>query len=114
MIKYCSNCGRELGLHQMKCHHCGMNLNPKSEKVDVDDVVTTGGFFWSTVLFALGIIGFVAAIIFSVKHSNENMKHYARAWIIFHIIAFVVIAIYLILFGTIFLAYLEEVMAGLK
>lgn len=47
-----------------------------------DPVVGTGAFFGLEFLFALPLIGFLCTIIFSLAPKNSNLKHYARAKLI--------------------------------
>ena len=56
-------------------------------------VVGTGAYFWLMLLFALPIIGFIACIIMAFAPKNKNIKHFARAQLIWMVIAIVLIGI---------------------
>jgi len=53
-------------------------------------VVGTGTYFGLMLLFALPIIGFIACIIMCFAPKNKNLKHFARANLIWAIIALVI------------------------
>lgn len=50
-------------------------------------VVGTGAFFGLELLMNLPIVGFIAAIIFAFVPQNHNLKHYARAKLIWNLIS---------------------------
>ena len=56
-------------------------------------VVGTGAFFGLILLFAIPIVGFIACVVMSFAPKNKNIKHFARAMLIWTIIAIVLIAI---------------------
>jgi len=58
-----------------------------------NDVVGTGSFFGLMLLFSLPIIGLIACIIMSFTPKNKNLKHFARAMLIWNIIGLIVAAI---------------------
>ncbi len=57
-----------------------------------------GAFFGLMLLFALPIIGFIAAIVFSFAPKNKNIKNFARATLVWMIVGIVIIGILLALF----------------
>lgn len=60
-------------------------------------IVSTGAFFGLIFLFAIPIVGFVACLIFAFASKNENRKHFARAFLIWMLIALVLGIIFSIL-----------------
>ena len=56
-------------------------------------VVGTGAYFGLMLLFALPIIGLIACIIMAFAPKNKNIKHFARAMLIWMVIAIVLIGI---------------------
>lgn len=70
------------------------NMNPtpvatvsSPEQTKISKVVSTGAFFWLEVLYALPMVGFIAAIVFAAASENDNIKHHALAKIIVHLVA---------------------------
>ena len=53
-------------------------------------VVGTGAYFGLMLLFALPIIGFIACIIMCFAPKNKNLKHFARANLIWAIIGLII------------------------
>ena len=56
-------------------------------------VVGTGASFGLMLLFAIPIIGFIACIIMAFAPKNKNIKHFARAMLIWTVIAIVLLGI---------------------
>ena len=56
-------------------------------------VVGTGAYFWLMLLFAIPIIGQIACLIMAFAPKNKNIKHFARAQLIWMVIAIVLIGI---------------------
>ena len=56
-------------------------------------VVGTGAYFGLMLLFAIPIIGQIACIIMAFAPKNKNIKHFARAQLIWMVIAIVLIGI---------------------
>ena len=56
-------------------------------------VVGTGAFFGLMLLFAIPIIGQIACLIMAFAPKNKNIKHFARAQLIWMVIAIVLIGI---------------------
>ena len=65
-----------------------------------NQTVSTGAYFGLMLLFALPVVGFISCIIFSFAPQNPNLKHFARANLIWAIIGLVLGAI---LVGGLFL-----------
>lgn len=62
-------------------------------------VVSTGAFFGMMLLFAIPVVGWITCIIMAFAPKNENIKHYARAMLIWLIIAAVLCVILFLLFS---------------
>ena len=56
-------------------------------------VVGTGAYFGLMLLFAIPIIGQIACLIIAFAPKNKNIKHFARAQLIWMVIAIVLIGI---------------------
>lgn len=56
-------------------------------------VAGMGAFFGLMLLFALPVIGFIAAIVFSFAPKNKNIKNFARATLVWMIIGIVIAGI---------------------
>lgn len=61
-------------------------------------IVGTGAFLGLTLLFSVPVVGWIACIIISFAAKNENIKHYARAMMIWLIVGIVVSAAMFFLF----------------
>ena len=59
-------------------------IKPKCSKYEV---LSTGAFFGLMFLFSIPIIGWISCIIMAFAPRNENLKHFARAMLIWLIIA---------------------------
>ena len=71
---------------------------PQPEPVDKSNkIVKTGTFFGFMLLFAIPVIGFICAIIFSFAPKSKSLKNFARATLIWMIIGIVITAIIVVL-----------------
>ncbi len=78
-------------------------------------VVGTGAYFGLMLLFALPIIGILSVIIMSFAAKNKNIKHFARANLIWSIIAFVLfiaVIIGIIVIGNSVIEYIKQALEG--
>lgn len=87
-------------------------IKPKGGKYGV---LSTGAFFGLILLFAIPVIGCIACIVMAFAPKNENLKHFARAMLIWVIIFMVLcVAMYFVfiwLSGPI-LDYINEITDG--
>jgi len=60
---------------------------PTPQQDPTSSVIGTGAFFGLELLLNLPIVGFIAAIIISFVPQNNNLKHYARAKLIWNLIS---------------------------
>ncbi len=68
--------------------------------VDPDNkAVGTGTYFWLMFLFSIPIIGFIICIIMAFAPRNKSLKNYAKATLIWVIIALVLAGIMAIIFA---------------
>ena len=78
-------------------------------------VVGTGAYFWLMLLFTIPIIGFISCLIMAFAPKNKNIKHFARAQLIWMIIGIIIAALVI---GGIFLLintfsdYIAEAIGG--
>ena len=59
-------------------------------EIPADKTVSTGTFFGLMFLFSLPILGWLICLIMAFASKNKNIKHFARAMLIWLIIALVV------------------------
>ena len=118
MAKFCTECGSEIRDGIAFCTNCGAKAEqtapaqqqmpktplqprpapqpaappapqPKVE-ITVDKTVGTGTFFGLMFLFSLPILGWLICLIVAFAAKNQNIKHFARAMLIWLVIALVV------------------------
>ncbi len=78
-------------------------------------VVGTGTFFGLHLLFSIPVIGWIACIIMAFAPKNKNIKHYARAMLIWIIIGLAIAVALFFLFkwvGGIVMGYINELTEG--
>lgn len=139
-MNFCMNCGKEIEDGIAFCTECGtpISATPPKQEITVEQstqvppsnqlqhdeskskgekygVVSTGGFFGLMFLFAIPIIGWIVCIILACASKNQNIKHFAKAVIIWFIIAVVLsIVLYLLflVFGRVFYDYISQLTHG--
>ncbi len=117
MAKFCTECGKEIAEGTAVCAECGTKAPATEDVTEVTStavhtskaqnsyqeqetytqtvpdpaskVVGTGAYFGLMLLFAIPIIGFIACIIMAFAPKNKNIKHFARATLIWMVIALV-------------------------
>lgn len=134
---FCAECGRKLNPGQRICPSCGHNNdidmrgNAERNPVRNENFYTGGnqfsgipiknynpymdytpigmwGYFGYTILFALPMLGWIFAIIFSVGATkNINLRNFARSYFCIYIIAVGVVLMLLLIIGG-FTASLSE------
>ena len=116
MAKFCTECGSEIRDGIAFCTNCGAKAeqaapvpqpvperkpaatvippNPpapqSATEAPADKTVSTGAFFGLMFLFALPILGWLICIIMAFAPKNRNIKHFARAMLIWLVIALVI------------------------
>lgn len=81
----------------------------------VSKVVGTGTYFALMLLFALPIIGIISVIILSCKVKNKNIKNFAKANLIWAIVAFVLMIVSIIgiiSLGNSLVEYIKQALEG--
>ena len=56
--------------------------------------ISTAGYFWLILLFAIPVVGFIAILIFAFAVKNRNLRNFGRAhlvWIVVALIALVLL-----------------------
>ena len=56
--------------------------------------ISTGGYFWLMLLFAVPVIGFIAMLIFASAVKNRNLRNFARAHVVW-VVVLLILAILL-------------------
>ena len=79
------------------------NVNPYIEQLPKPPVprvvntrikpISTAGYFWLFVLYSIPGIGFIVSIILAVAPSNQNLKSFSRASLIYRIIGYTLLLI---------------------
>ena len=85
--------------------------------VPADKTVSTGTFFGLMFLFSLPILGWLICLIVAFAAKNQNIKHFARAMLIWLVISLVVgalIGLAINAFINSITPYLEQVMGELS
>lgn len=102
MAKYCANCGNEMNLDTDVCSVCGYVSSDK-KKCEVDTVVGPWTYVGYIFLYSLGIVGLILCIVFSINHSNKNIKNLSKAYLLIAgiVIVIAVVLIILVLIGVI-------------
>ena len=88
---------------------------PQSAPDPTAKVVGTGAFFGLMLLFAIPIIGFIACIIMAFAPKNKNVKHFARAMLIWAAIALVlsiILTVVLFVMAGSMMSYLGQLIDG--
>ncbi len=78
-------------------------------------VVGTGAYFGLMFLFSLPIIGILSVIIMSFAAKNKNIKHFAKAnliWAIISFVFFIAAIIGIIALGNSLLEYIKQALEG--
>ena len=78
-------------------------------------VVGTGAYFWLMLLFAIPIIGQIACLIMAFAPKNKNIKHFARAQLIWMVIGIIIAALVIggiVLLVNTFSDYIAEATGG--
>ncbi len=107
-VAFCTECGAKLEVHETKpvsaptpvtqappviqVNNQQPNFSPPTSD-NTNKVVSTGLYIGLMILFTIPIIGFIACIIMAFTVKNKNIKNYARATLVWMIIALVVLAI---------------------
>lgn len=117
MLKNCTSCGKELPDGVDFCTECGSKVENTDGKTVLNSIpvimendskiVSTGAYFGLMLLFAIPFIGFIACLIISFTSKNKNIKHYARAVLIWTIIV-AIITIILSIIGYLLLDSLMD------
>ena len=108
MARFCTNCGKELPEGAVFCTECGAKAEmpaqaqPASQNLaqptvsyvpaveNPSPVVSTAAYFGMMLLFALPVIGWIACIIMAFAPKNENIRHFARANLIWLLITLLI------------------------
>ena len=122
MAKFCTACGAELRDGIAFCTNCGAKAEqappapqPKAD-APADKTVSTGTFFGLIFLFSLPVVGWLACLVMAFASGNRNIKHFARAMLIWLVIALVLGALAGLAVNALIGAvtpYLEEALGGL-
>ena len=141
MSKLCTNCGAALDDDAVFCPECGTRTDaaptpeaaaPEAAAPAPDPApapapqpapgpapemrskeISTAGYFWLMLLFAIPVIGLIALLIFAFAVKNKNLRNLARAFLIWIIVALVLSVIAFILM-KIFGVNLSSVMESIQ
>ena len=119
MTRFCTECGAELRDGIAFCTNCGakaeqakaapqqmpeMNPAPRpapqyapapqpAAAATTEKAVSTGTYFGLMFLFSLPVLGWLICLIVAFAAKNQNIKHFARAMLIWLVIALVISAL---------------------
>lgn len=106
MAKYCANCGNEMNLDDDVCSVCGYGVSNK-KKAEVDAVVGVWAYVGYIFLYSLGFVGIILCIVFSINHSNKNIRNLSKAYLLLSGIIIAIAVIFLILVFGGFISQIE-------
>ena len=81
----------------------------------VSKVVGTGTYFALMLLYALPIIGIISVIVMASKAKNKNIKNFAKAnliWAIIAVILSISVVVGIIALGNSFMEYIRQALEG--
>ena len=81
----------------------------------VSKVVGTGTYFALMLLYALPIIGIISVIVMASKAKNKNIKNFAKAnliWAIIAVILSISVIVGIIALGNSFMEYIRQALEG--
>ncbi len=137
MAAFCTSCGQEIADGVAFCTSCGAKVE-KAEpvqqtayqqsayqqpvqpvyqqnfapEVNQSKTVSVGAYFGLMLLFSLPVIGFIACIIVAFAPENKSLKNFARAILIWTVIAVILVGIIfgvLILFADVLTDYIGDI-----
>ncbi len=96
-MPFCENCGKPLSDGERFCPNCGgvsdpahQAAAPRPPKGSPYAVLGSWSFFGTMLLLSVPVVGFVFAIVWACGGAhNLNRRNYARAILLFYIIAIV-------------------------
>ena len=62
---------------------------PAAEPEKRSKEISTAGYFWLMLLFAVPVVGFIAMLVFACAVKNKNLRNFARAHIVWVIVALI-------------------------
>lgn len=62
---------------------------PAAEPAQRSKEVSTAGFFWLMLVFAIPVIGLIVMLVFAFIVKNKNLRHFARACLIWILVALI-------------------------
>lgn len=120
----CPNCGKELNPGASFCPECGTSISgavpASASRPSTADRSTSQSlpsnytplspwaYFGIELLFAIPLVGFILAIVFSFDDSNINRRNFARSYWCGLIVAVVLTVLFAIIFGASFSAILNN------
>ena len=120
----CPNCGKELNPGASFCPECGTSISgavpTSASRPSTADRSTSQSlpsnytplspwaYFGIELLFAIPLVGFILAIVFSFDDSNINRRNFARSYWCGLIVAVVLTVLFAIIFGASFSAILNN------
>ncbi len=63
---------------------------PAAEPEKRSKEISTAGYFWLMLLFAVPVVGFIAMLIFACAVKNKNLRNFARAHVVWVIVVLII------------------------
>lgn len=96
-MKYCIGCGKEIETDADFCPECvtrraagEINTAPKATCRAEESAPSMWTFFGFMLLFAIPIVGFVAALVMSFSLKSKTLKNYSRASVVYSVVISVI------------------------
>lgn len=96
-MKYCIGCGRVFDGEADFCPECearraagDVNTAPKNLYQEEENVPSMWTFLGFMILFAIPVVGFIAALVMAFSLKNKALKNYSRASVVYSIVISVI------------------------
>lgn len=96
-MKYCIGCGKMIETDADFCPECEarraageMNTAPKATCPMEEKAPSMWVFFGFMLLFAIPIVGFIAALVMSFSLKSKTLKNYSRASVVYSVVVSVI------------------------
>ena len=71
-MKFCQNCGAELGVNQDVCLNCGTMLNKIEQTVNIEDQSSKNSFGWGVLGFFIPLVGLILYLVWMDNRKKDS------------------------------------------